>query len=274
MQPENLALFLLGGTSQRNAIETTPYLQAQLSLHEAIIESFSDLKTALAGISDATAARRIATSTRQLLEQGMLATLGRVDAIRLIAAFLGCRAEDFHIGERNHSSFSWKDDVLPNFKPKGGTVWSQENLKGGIVRATLDGHLANYIFTTTHDSVIDALAENPGNTSNLPKWATEILKLDSGLHVLSNLRDTVSKSFSALSKEIHFEFLPTAGTRQRVQELAKHIDAALFGIGTLGLYVGLCDIAVTSEQPRAARAHFLALAEFSETSVQPHISGT
>ncbi len=208
-------------------IDEPEHITALRTLCTAIAETSSDLQALTPRFAEASSCRIGALLARRLLEQCALAVIGRLDPIRLVVAYRGAKSADFRLGERNESSFSWSRDVLPEFK-FGQGHWSQSSLKNGPVRGLLDGHLATYLFDSTHRRVLDSIATALTGTSLFPAWIGQVQTYETGGPLLSQLRSRASNAYSALSKGVHFEFLGASTTDLSRQELATNLDSALF----------------------------------------------
>ncbi len=202
--------------------------------------------------------RVFSSCSRMLLEQGSAAIIGRIDPIRLITIVKGSSSVDFKLGQRNASSFIWNKDVLPDIKPNGGSYWTQESISKGVHRALLDGHLADYIFSTAHNPVMDAIAAESRKSSTIPDWIIELQKVEKGEAILGKLRATAAEAYSTLSKGIHFEFFLGKETQPSMHELKKATNQAIFSIATASLYTHLSDVGINRIDPRTATKNFIA----------------
>lgn len=188
--------------------------------------------------------RVFASCARLLLEQSTAILLGRVDPIRLITISKGSSSSDFKIGYRNASSFNWSKDVVPEAKPGPSGFWTQENIGKGVQRALLDGHLSDYLFSSAHSDLIDAITESTKNENELPDWIIELLKIDHGKAVLAKLRTYASEAYSTLSKGVHFEFFLGKATKPDSKEICSATSKAIIVITTTAMYTHFTDISI------------------------------
>lgn len=186
--------------------------------------------------------RVFSSCSRLILEQSAAALLGRIDPIRMVSIVKGSASVDFKIGYRNASSFIWGKDVVPDIKPGNG-FWTQESIGKGVCRALLDGHLADYIFTSSHKELQDPLFDATRTKAQLPDWIIELQKLDRGEPVLSKLRTLASEAYSTLSKGIHFEFFLGKETTPDLKEIRNSTSKAVIVIATAALYTHFSDVA-------------------------------
>lgn len=200
--------------------------------------------------------RVFSSCSRLLLEQSFAILLGRLDPIRLVTVIKGSNSPDFKLGHRNSSSFVWNKDVLPGVRPGNG-YWTQESIGKGIHRALLDGHLADYVFTSAHDELIGPLTDATITKHELTDWAIELLKLDRGEPVLAKLRILASEAYSTLSKGIHFEFFFGKETRPTIEEVRFATNKAIISISTVALYAHFSDISVLTIDKPIAISSFL-----------------
>ena len=202
--------------------------------------------------------RVFSSCARLLLEQGAAVLLGRIDPLRLVTIIKGSSSPDFKLGYRNASSFIWNKDVVPDTKPGSG-FWTQENIAKGVHRALLDGHLADYVFSSAHRELIDALTDATKSETELPDWIIDLLKLERGEPVLSKIRTLASEAYSTLSKGIHFEFFLGKETKPNVAEIRKATSRAMLAISTAALYSHFSDIAILTIDRPTAISSFLAI---------------
>lgn len=188
-------------------------------------------------------ARVFSSCSRLILEQSAAALLGRIDPIRMVSIVKGSASVDFKIGYRNASSFMWSKDVIPDTKPGSG-FWTQESIGKGVYRALLDGHLADYIFASSHKELQDPLFEATVSKIQLPDWVIELQKFDRGEPVLAKLRILASEAYSTLSKGIHFEFFLGKETTPDLKEIRSSTSKAITVIATAALYTHFSDVAV------------------------------
>lgn len=197
---------------------------------------------------------------RLVLEQTFAITIGRFDPLRFIALVRGARSHDFMLGQRNPSSFNWIRDVLPDIKPPTSGWWSQEIIGKAIYRAMLHGHLADYIFTSSHELVIDKLTDATAGLHVIPDWLLELLRIETGENIRSILRKRAEESYSILSKGIHFEFFKDNATTPAKEEVVSAINDAMMVSTTVALYSHFSDISLRKISHQEAIRCFLYLA--------------
>ncbi|WP_186231240.1 hypothetical protein [Burkholderia gladioli] len=198
------------------------------------------------------------TCARLLLEQCLATVLGRLDPIRLVAIVRGSRSPDFKIGSRNNSSFSWAEDVLPNFKPGSNPLWSQQHLKVPC-RGILDGHLGDYLFGTPHDAVLDEVQAVIAGVGTLPEWLISLPKHEDGTRCLTTVRGKAEACYSILSKGMHFEFFKNHATKPTKDEIVRGIRDAILVASTCALYSHFADISLLQIDKREAATIFVNL---------------
>lgn len=203
--------------------------------------------------------KRGPTCARLMLEQSMAALLGRLDPVRFVCVFRGSGSADFKLGERNSSSFSWSRDVMPGIKPGSAGLWSQDSFAKGLGRSLLEGHLADYLFGSSHSRVIELLTDETSKEAEVPDWVLQLIKFELGEHVLSSIRSKASACHSSLSKGMHFEFFQGTSTELSSDELASAIKDAIVVVATTSLYVNFSDIARHSLDEAVALKRFLSL---------------
>lgn len=226
---------------------------------KAIEKSISDHEEELAGHWanwETVDSRVFSSCARLLLEQGAAVLLGRIDPIRLVTVIKGSSSVDFKLGYRNASSFMWNKDVVPETKPGNG-FWTQESIGKGIHRALLDGHLADYVFSSAHKELIDSITDATKSEPELPDWIIDLLKLDRGEPLLSKLRILATEAYSTLSKGIHFEFFLGRETKPDAKEIRSATSKAITTISTAALYTHFSDISILSIEKSAAISSFL-----------------
>lgn len=236
-----------------NAISTS------LIAHEKEIRSLWKNKTSPRFKKDAP------TCCRLILEQSMAALLGRIDPIRFIAIYRGALSQDFQIGARNHSSLDWSKDIIPSdLKISTGAHWTQETLKKGVTRSLLDGHIADYIFSSAHNLAIEKITDATIDKASLPEWVILLLKYDSGTHLLPEIRKRASAAHSALSKGMHFEFFKGGETRPESEIIESAVRNAIIVVATSSIYVHYSDIATNKAScPKILNAFLEITAHFS-----------
>ncbi len=195
--------------------------------------------------------RVFSSCARLLLEQGAAVLLGRIDPLRLVTIIKGSSSVDFKLGYRNASSFIWNKDVVPDTKPGSG-FWTQESIGKGVHRALLDGHLADYVFSSVHKELIDEITDATKSETELTDWIIDLLKLERGEPVLSKIRTIATEAYSTLSKGVHFEFFLGKETKPDAKEIQKATSRAITALSTAALYTHFSDIAILSiDRPKA-----------------------
>ncbi|MBX9960298.1 MAG: hypothetical protein K2Y15_09200, partial [Burkholderiaceae bacterium] len=165
-------------------------------------------------------------------------------------------------GGFNSSSFIWSKDVLPDIKPGSG-YWTQESIGKGIHRALLEGHLADYVFTSAHGEVIDEVTDSTNKQPRLAAWVIELLKVERGEAVLAKLRSETSEAYSTLSKGIHFEFFLGKETRPTTEEVQRATSKAMTAVATVALYSHFSDISILKiDKPTAIDSFLQIIDEF------------
>lgn len=240
-----------------NHTSTGEFTNAMNSIKKSLSKHETELNTYWKKTNKLTDPRVFSSCSRMILEQGSAAIIGRLDPIRLITIAKGSSSVDFKIGQRNASSFIWNKDVLPDIKPNGGNYWTQESISKGIHRSLFQGHLADYIFSSAHDSMLDALTEETNSLPTVPDWIIEILKIEKGEVVLSKLRQSAAEAYSTLSKGIHFEFFLGKETQPNINEIKKATSLAVYSIATTSLYTHLCDIGINKINGKIATKNFV-----------------
>lgn len=219
----------------KSIVHTGEFTKGLKAIEESLSKHELELSAHWLNTSPTLDVRVFSSCSRMLLEQGSAALLGRVDPIRMVAIVKGSASADFKLGQRNASSFIWGKDVIPDTKPGTG-FWTQDSLGKGVHRALLDGHLADYIFTSAHKELEDPLFEATSKRTQLPDWIIELQKLDRGALVLSKLRTLASEAYSTLSKGIHFEFFLGRETTPDINEIRNSTSKAITVIATVALY--------------------------------------
>lgn len=232
---------------------------AMKSIFTSLSNHESELKDYWKNAGKTVDVRIFASCSRMLLEQGCAAILGRLDTIRLIAIIKGSSSVDFKLGQRNPSSFIWSKDVLPDVKPSGGSYWTQESMNKGIHRALLEGHLAEYIFSTAHIPVIDKLIQATESLSIIPDWIIDIQKKEKGVAVLSTIKTMISEAYSTLSKGIHFEFFLGSNIHPNREEIVKATSKAILALATIAIYTNLTDIGLHKANSETAISSFISI---------------
>lgn len=195
--------------------------------------------------------------SRLILEQGLAIVLGRLDPLRLITIIKGSNSTDFKLGQKNSSSFNWSKDVLPEAKPGPNGYWSQETISKLVHRSILDGHLADYLFSSCHSDLLDRLTDITASLTELPEWIIQVLKLEKGEHVLAAVRARAAEAYSVLSKGIHFEFFLGQNTMPSNKELREATSKSITALATTALYSHFSDISVQRISKNEALRCFL-----------------
>ncbi len=236
---------------------TGEFTNAMNSIKKSLSAHENELSRYWKKTNNSTDPRVFSSCSRMILEQGSAAIIGRLDPIRLITIAKGSSSVDFKIGQRNASSFIWNKDVIPDIKPIGGSYWTQESISKGIHRSLFEGHLADYIFSSAHDSILDSLTEEIKKAPTIPHWIIEILKIEKGEAILSKLRKSASEAYSTLSKGIHFEFFLGRETQPNIDEIKKATSLAVYSIATTSLYTHLSDIGINKIGGKIATKNFI-----------------
>jgi hypothetical protein len=181
---------------------------------------------------------------RRFAEEIAALLFGRLDPLRLIVSMKGARSGDFATGRLNQSSMSWADDVIPVFEPSHTSgSWGQQTLKkNGVVRGLLSGQLACSIFESGFLPALDAIQAKV-TTDEVPDWARDLQKFSEGEHLLADLRRRSSQAYSHLSKGIHFEFMPVAGSAIEPAEIKRLLADMLYSLATVALVVNFSGVA-------------------------------
>lgn len=241
---------------------TTPkadFIRGMEALAQSIDEHARELMALWAKQDDPEFLRLAPTCTRLLLEQCLATILGRLDPIRLVTIVRGSKSPDFNIGARNNSSFSWSEDVLPNYKPGSNPLWSQGALKSPPCRGVLDGHLGDYLFGSHHDTVLDSVQTSVTDINPLPGWLISFLKHEDGKQCLTEVRKRASECYSGLSKGLHFEFFKDHATKPQKEEIISSIKDAILVISTCALYSHFTDISLLQINRKEATNCFVNL---------------
>lgn len=228
------------------------------SIANSLNEHGSELEVLWDRQDDPDFIRLAPTCARLLLEQSLATILGRLDPVRFISIVRGSRSADFQIGGRNPSSFNWSNDVLPANIRRGVGLWSQDTLKA-LVRAALDGHIADYLFGSYHEDVRDSVTDMTLGSHELPAWIISFLKIEVGEHCLSTLRKKAGECYSTLSKGMHFEFFKDHTTKPSTPEIVIAIKDSISVIATCSLYSHFTDIALQKIDRKEATQSFVAL---------------
>ncbi|MEX8506585.1 hypothetical protein [Leptothrix ochracea] len=245
--------------------EAYSYSKGMRVISASLLEHGNELQE-LWGNRDSAEFKKIApVCTRIILEQSMAALLGRIDPIRFVAIYKGSHSSDFKIGERNASSFNWSKDAIPtDLKIKHGSYWTQDSLGKGIIRSILDGHVADYVFTSAHELAVAAITDATQDKQKLPSWLIRFTQFDEkqSQAILNELRIKASTAYSSLSKGIHFEFFGGDSTKPEANDITESIRNAIIVIATSGMYINFSDIALNKISDNEARDSFIDLVEF------------
>jgi len=251
-QLKNLAV----GSIDRSYLNSD-YSHGMAAIGEALTAHASEVHSLIRNYDAPEFSKLAPAGARLLLEQGLAAVLGRLDPVRFISIVRGASSPDFILGRPNASSFFWSKDVLPDVKPTPGGLWSQECLSKMLHRSMLDGHLADYLFVSAHETVITHIADAISSAPQLCDWIISLMKIEKGENVLSTLRKRASESYSTLSKGIHFEFFRGRTTIPEKEELCLAIRSAVSVLSTVGLYSHFSDISLQKIPCEAAVESFL-----------------
>ncbi|MDD2711637.1 MAG: hypothetical protein PHU77_01855 [Simplicispira sp.] len=254
---QNLANLIAG--ENPNPSHDGDFTLAMKSIFTSLSNHESELKNYWIDAGKTVDVRIFASCSRMLLEQGCAAILGRLDNIRLVSIIKGSSSVDFKLGQRNASSFIWSKDVLPDVKPSGGNYWTQESMNKGIHRSLLEGHLAEYLFSTGHIPVLDKLIQATESINTIPDWIIDIQKKEKGMAVLANIRTMISEAYSTLSKGIHFEFFLGNNTQPNREEIVKATSKAIIALATIAIYTNLTDIGLHKADSDTAISSFISI---------------
>lgn len=240
---------LVVGTPVQSRHDGDQFSIGMAALTSSLLEQERELRQLWRGSRGASFQRAAPTCCRLMLEQSMAALLGRVDPIRFVAIYKGARAPDFKIGDRNNSSLNWSRDVIPSgLVFKTGQHWTQDVLGKGIVRAMLDGHVADYVFSSSHPIALDLITDAVSSDDRLPQWLIQMQKYETGSTVLGETRKLAASAYSCLSKGIHFEFFNDGDTRPESEIIQQAVSDAISVIATVSLYVGITDISLNKHR--------------------------
>lgn len=205
---------------------------------------------------------------RLILEQSLAIIIGRFDPIRFLALVRGSKSTDFVMGQQNPSSFNWTRDVHPDIAPPP-SWWTQKEITKLQSRSLLNGHLADYLFCSCHNDVIDGLSDFTASLQAVPRWISDLLNIEEGISVLAQLRTRSKTSYSTLSKGIHFEFFEGNNTQLSLSSTTEAIRDAIITVATTALYSHYSDISLQRINRNIALSNFFSVIEkFDQTNTQ------
>jgi hypothetical protein len=163
---------------------------------------------------------------RATVEVSLTAITARFDPFRILAIRKSQMASAYDPKSRNPLAFNWSSDVQGEEKPKD---WEQRPALKDVQRALLCKHFNDIFWQEAFTFLLDAVPVNRGH-----QWMGPLKKLDPE-GFTTNMRTKADRTYSELSKGIHYEFVVPAIYQFDRATVSNLLESCWELVGALGL---------------------------------------